>query len=249
MVSKKFKVLEVKNGTEYVFSSFAFKKCVNAYKSKEKNAGKNTSVEQIYEAIADSAHVSVDAVKNWMYGKNGPADLETVKDLATTLNVDYMELLKIQEEKTMSEKNMEMNMSMNVVTDMDKTKDVIRVVYQKMSAFMDAAVEELCFDSSEEVYWEYDEAYKDIIRTLHASMLDIPLGIYDRLREVIEETLFLYIYGIPDGPLDIWELGDFDDFCKNEKIEGYIAKVYYMQKESNDFYAKMREILKDYLLA
>ena len=53
-----------------------------------------------------------------------------------------------------------------LIVNMEKTKDVIRVVYQKMSAFMDVAVWELCFDSDEETYWHYDEVYKDVV-TLH----------------------------------------------------------------------------------
>jgi len=253
MISKKFKVLEVVKGNEYVFSSFAFKKCVNTYKAKVKMDKTDISVEQIYETIADSAHVSVDAVKNWMYGKNGPADLETVKHLAEVLKVDYMELLKIQEESNMPEKNVEMNMAMNVVIDMDKTKDVIRVVYQKMSAFMDAAVDELCFDSDEHTYWTYDEIYKDMRNTLHQSMLDIPISIYDKLLEIIEDDFYLYLYGIVPGVgvyVDLWEQTEYLNLCEKQKFNPNddFAKQTFMQHESEKYYNKIREILKDYLL-
>lgn len=250
MVSKKFKVLEVKNGTEYLFSPFAFKKCVNTYKAKVRTERTNISVEQTYEAIADSAHVSVDAVKNWMYGKNGPADLETVKHLAEVLKVDYMDLLKAQEEENMSEKNVEMNMAMNVVIDMDKTKDVIRAVYQKMCVFMDAAVDELCFGYDEQVFMRYEEVYKDMRETLHKSMLDIPIAIYDELLKIVEGDFYYYLYGTLEG-LDIWDESDYLDMCKEKKLQEYdqVSEMIYMQKESDKFYSSIREILKDYLLA
>lgn len=104
------------------------------------------------EEIASAAHVSVDSVKNWMYAKNGPGDLETVKLVAGCLNINYMELLRRLEEKNMSENKENKIEDTTLIVNMEKTKDVIRVVYQKMSAFMDVAVWELCFDSDEETY-------------------------------------------------------------------------------------------------
>ena len=95
MISKNFKVLEVINEYEYVFSPFAFKACVRKYKADMKSSGKSVTNEIVLEEIAGSAHVSVDAIKNWMYAKNGPADLETVKAIADFLNIDYIELLNL----------------------------------------------------------------------------------------------------------------------------------------------------------
>lgn len=245
MVSKSFKVLEVINEYEYVFSPFAFKACVRKYKADKKNAGESATNEIVLEEIADSAHVSVDAIKNWMYAKNGPGDLETVKAIADVLHVDYIELLKQQEKKLMSENKV---IVQDMTIDMEKTKDVIRVVYQKMSTFMDAAVQELCFDSDEETYWKYEEVYKDMVGTLHRSMLDIPIGIYDQLKAIAEVDLYMYMYGIPEGPADVWDLSEFYDFCSSENVDGVIARMFYMQKKAEEFYTSMREILKDYLL-
>ena len=246
MISKSFKVLEVIDGEQYVFSSFALKTCIRKYKSDKKTYGEIITSEMIMEALADSIHVSVDAIKNWMYEKNGPGDLETVKSVAGFLNVDYVELLKKQEKNIMSENNV---IIQGTNINMEKTKDVIRVIYQKMSGFMDAAVHELCFDSDENIYWKYEEVYRDMIGTLHKSMLDIPIGIYDQLRKIAECDLFLYMYGIPEGPADVWDLSEFYDFCSTENLNGYVAKLYYMEKKADEFYTTMREILKDYLLA
>ena len=246
MVSKQFKVLEVINGIEYSFSPFALKNSIRKYRADKKNIGENVTSEMVLDKIADSAHVSVDAIKNWMYAKNGPSDLEIVKAVANSLNMNYIDLLKQQESKNMSENKV---IDQSIAVDMEKTKDVIRVVYQKMSAFMDAAVQELCFDNDEETYWQYEEVYKDMVGTLHRSMLDIPLGIYDQLKEIAEGDLYMYMYGIPEGPADVWDLTEFYDFCSAENLDGIVARMFYMQGKAKEFYANMREILKDYLLA
>lgn len=246
MVSRRFKVLEVINGTEYSFSPFALKDSIRKYRADKKSIGENVTSEMVLEKIADSAHVSVDAIKNWMYAKNGPGDLETVKAVANSLSINYIDLLKQQESKNMSENKI---VEQSIAVDMEKTKDVIRVVYQKMSAFMDAAVQELCFDNDEETYWQYEEVYKDMVGTLHRSMLDIPIGIYDKLKEIAEGDLYMYMYGIPEGPADVWDLSEFYDFCSAENLDGIVARMFYMQGKANEFYANMREILKDYLLA
>ena len=156
MIRKSFKVLEIIDGQEYSFSSFAFKACIRKYKAEKKSQGENIASELLLEKIANAAHVSVDSIKNWMYAKNGPGDLETVKAVADCLDIDYIDLLKKQEKKSMSENKVVNN---NMTIDMEKTKDVIRVVYQKMSGFMDAAVQELCFENDEATYWNYEEVY------------------------------------------------------------------------------------------
>ena len=243
MISKSFKVLDIIDGYEYVFSAFAFKANVRKYKADQKAIGESLTNEMVLEQIAECAHVSVDAIKNWMYAKNGPGDLETVKAIAEFLKVNYIDLLKQQEKKTMSENKI---VTQDMAVDMEKTKDVIRVVYQKMSAFMDAAVEELCFELSEESFWEYDAEYKDLVRTLHQSMLDIPITIYDQLRELVEDELALYIYG-EDCMIRIWDTEEYKEF--DAKYNGIItSQLWFMEKKSEEFYSKIREILKDYLL-
>ena len=196
MISRKFKVLEVVDGKEYVFSPFSFKSSLSKFKAERKEQGINS--EDAFAELAEVAYVSVDALKNWMYGKNGPADLETVKRISTKLEINYMDLLKEQEKEKMEEKKMA---NSNYV-DMNRTKDVIRVVYQKMAAYMDTLVEELCIDIDETTYYALDAAYNDIVRTLHQSMLDIPIEIYDKLEQVMERDLFFYFYGEPELGLE-----------------------------------------------
>lgn len=241
MISKRFKVLEIVDGKEYVFSPFAFKSNMSQFKAKRKEQGKAS--EDAFAEIAEAAYVSVDALKNWMYGKNGPADLETVKRVSAKLEVNYMDLLKEQEKEKMEEKKMA---NSNYV-DMNRAKDAIRLVYQKMAAFMDAAVEEERFDYSHETLFTYDAVYKDMLRTLHQCMLDIPVEVYDELEQVIEGTLSVYLYGYPEYSIDIWDCSDYTDFCKEHNLNEESGYSAFMENEAKEFYAKMREILKDYL--
>lgn len=242
MISKRFKVLEIVDGKEYVFSPFSFKASMSKFKTVKKEQGKNS--EEAFEEIAEAAYVSVDALKNWMYRKNGPADLETVKRIAVKLEINYMELLKEQEKEKMSENKMA-----NCITvDMNKTKDVIRVVYQKMAAFMDVLVNEICFGMDEATFYTYDEAYTDMLTTFHMSMLDIPIDIYDRLKVIIEKDLYFYFYGIPEVGVDVWDCSEYLDFCKEKNISEFVGHRAYMEHVAEKFYTDIRGILKDYLI-
>lgn len=153
----------------------------------------------------------------------------------------------------MSEKNEKKvikNEMTNAIIDAEKTRDSIRVVYQKMSAFMDAAVDELCFGNDEFVFLKYDKVYKDMRDTLHQSMLDIPIEIYDGLNAIVENDLYLYMYGIPEADVEVWDLSEFCDLCNelNSLMDEDASKMAFMKKKSEKFYQNIRAILKDYLL-
>lgn len=68
------------NGAEMYFDASAFKRCF--YKVKQ---DKHLTGEQFMDYLADRVNVTKDAVKNWLYGYNGPADLETVYALTEAL--------------------------------------------------------------------------------------------------------------------------------------------------------------------
>ena len=62
-----------------------------------KSAAKNKSITftQLEESIADDANLSREAVHNWRFGTNGPAELQTIKTIATTMSItDFKVLLK-----------------------------------------------------------------------------------------------------------------------------------------------------------
>ncbi len=246
MISKNFKVLEVRDDQEFVFDSFAFKASVSKYVADKKAAGEPIKKEDVKGDLAEKTFTSVDSITNWMYGRNGVSDLEAVKTIAAYLQIDYMKLLRVQE-KTIMVENKEIKTIENV--NMDKTKDVIRTVYQKMSTFMDVAADCVRFDYSQEFFEEHEHYYLDAARTLHLSLLDIPADIYKQLESILVD-FEIYMYGFDRGVADLWDGKDYHDFLEEENLsDGAYSQMLYMQRESEKFYENIREILKDYITA
>lgn len=86
-------------GKDYYFNFSSFKNAFNNYHKAE-----DLSIGEAEQQIADELYVTSSAVHNWRYKKNGIADLETVKKLASLFNIDYMILLEESREITMKEK-------------------------------------------------------------------------------------------------------------------------------------------------
>ena len=74
---------------QYSFNNIAFRSCIDSCAK-----GKGISKGQIAEGLANELSVTPDAVNNWKYGKNGPADMETIKEIAMYLHVDWELLVK-----------------------------------------------------------------------------------------------------------------------------------------------------------
>ncbi len=238
MVSMNYKVLEVRDGKEYVFSSHAFKQRIKTFLE----TSQFKTLEALFEDIASKAHVTADAVRNWNYAKNGPGDIEIVKILADYLNVDYKEIMRVQEVKKMAENKSE---TLNT----DKTKDVIRAVYQKMADFMDVALYEVDFEECGDSYYEYEAMYREMLNLLHRSMLDIPEKLYHQLEEMIVDKFAPYLYGYDFGMTSFWESEEFKEFSMTNGMGFAIDKHMAMEAEAEDFYKKMRVILEEYIVA
>lgn len=69
-------------------------------------------------------------------------------------------------------------------------------------------------------------------------MLDIPIDIYDQFKEIVEGDLYLYLYGIPEGPADVWDLVEYHDFCDKENLDGVYAQMVFMERKADEFYKK-----------
>ncbi len=97
MKSVKFQCLKEIEGVEYVFSTSAFRIKLQE-KSLEAKKRSNIKVTAFYNQMADHIGVSQEAIKNWKYGYNGPADLVMVEKIAEFLEVEeLLELLEIRE--------------------------------------------------------------------------------------------------------------------------------------------------------
>lgn len=98
MISKATKIFEI-DGTKYQFDDLAFRNYFDFHS--EDTGMKKGNLEQ---DIAESIHVSPDAVHNWRFGSNGPSSIELVKELAENIDLkDYKCLLKKVVEKNCDE--------------------------------------------------------------------------------------------------------------------------------------------------
>lgn len=70
------------------FSSLKFRTEVDNYVRNKKEKGEKCTREEVYSRIAEITFVSVDAVKKWRAGHNGPSDLDTIKKIAAILETD-----------------------------------------------------------------------------------------------------------------------------------------------------------------
>ena len=86
MKAKTIKLYE-EEGTNYQFDSEKFKMLINQKKLYLNQMHKKTTKAEIMESIAGELCVSTEAIKNWMYGYNGPSDIEQVKKIGDCLEV------------------------------------------------------------------------------------------------------------------------------------------------------------------
>lgn len=87
MSQSKMRIFTV-DDIQYSFSSMSFRSVFDRY-AKENKITKGRNAENLRKWV----NVSVDAVNNWKYGKNGPADMETIKNIAEYLHVDWQLLM------------------------------------------------------------------------------------------------------------------------------------------------------------
>ena len=80
-------------GRKVSFSCLKFKQQLNAYRERCGEKKDRVKVDTLCLLIAQNAHVSTEAVRNWYKGKNGVSDFAIVRSIAEVLNIDYRELL------------------------------------------------------------------------------------------------------------------------------------------------------------
>ena len=80
-------------GDMIAFSSLKFRTELDNAVQSNKERGIGCTKEQLYEVIAEKANVSVEAVKKWRSGHNGVGDLQTIKNIASALNINYENII------------------------------------------------------------------------------------------------------------------------------------------------------------
>lgn len=184
-MNKMIKTYE-ENGIRYQFDSKKLNMYIGKMKHSSKKVCEKTTKEDIKNALAEKLYVSPEAVKNWMYGYNGPSELEQVKLLGDFFAVDYHEFLKAEEEKMTNTTTIIEGLSNNAQA--QYTKEIIRKMYSAMLDYFDALSEEyfeLKHLLKEKKYDEYREKaleaheaqlerFEELLELKRRSLLDLP---------------------------------------------------------------------------
>lgn len=175
----------------------------------QKMNGIKTYKISIQRKLAQAVSVSEDTVKSWLSGKNGPMDLEVIKQIAGFFDIEYHELLEEEEENMNMENDF---MKLAVEKQRIMTRDRIREIYEALWDATEKAwdyfhaedttsyEDDNWAENTGEGYEEADAACRKVDNLLEKYMLDIPLKlsqqihmlIWTKVRSVIDTANNLY---------------------------------------------------------
>lgn len=213
------------DGNKYRFDPVSFNAFINVKKYKESDNGNKITKTRITEELADEIHVSTDAIKNWIYGYNGPTDIEQIKAISNYFNIDYLVLLKKVEDHSMVDGIRVSVTAEDVfpigyekkIGDYIETKRCIRNIYNKMLAYV--LETNKCFKKyqnlkNDEITEEtYDEEGADNFRLkdLHCEMIAEVRKYYLDLSTKMYNDIINYMWGV---------MFDYHDDVAIGKLEG-----------------------------
>ena len=241
-------------GVKYQFDSEKLMMRINQKKFRSQGADKKVTKASITEELAYKLFVSTEAVKNWLYGHNGPSELEQIKELGSYFGVDYHEFLK-EEEGQMKLKTLTQAGEKKDYAQVQHTKDCVREIYKAILnyisrcryysyAFENAVEGDEDSDGSQLISMadtELSGLLNYIENVLEQSMLDVPEEFYDRINVYIWDDLADYIDLIKpatEEELQDEENRDYYDFSR-DVIERIVRGGY--QKD-------LRELFADYIV-
>lgn len=165
------------DGSVAVFSCTKFKKALLQKKIELEKYGNKHSQQMILDNIAETTSISVSTIKHWSAGHNAPSDLDKVRDVAKSLNVEMNDLLERE-----TEDNFDMNNKVEVTENIDygNVKNVIRSIYidivDYIEMFRMAGTGTINLDS---------EMFKDTFVRFYTSLLytrlDLPKEVFEKL--------------------------------------------------------------------
>ncbi|WP_026508366.1 hypothetical protein [Butyrivibrio sp. MC2013] len=238
MKAKAIKLYE-EEGTKYHFDSEKLKLLINQKKLSLSKTNKKTTKEEIIENVSEAMCVSKEAIKNWMYGYNGPSDLEQVKKIGDLFETDYHFLLS-KEEETMSNIPSGFDGSAQALYTRERVRELhsafIGFIEKGASHQMELVKVECAFDDGaasrddvsrclNSVYRELYDKLDEILNMLNAFMLDIPEAFYDKV--------FNYVCELQEN-LSSWY--SFSIFPPNEEGEELEYEISGNMQRADDFF-------------
>ncbi len=239
------------NGTSYQFSHKKLLMHMNKKKYGAQLAGKKITKQVMMEELAEKLFVSAEAVKNWMYGYNGPSELEQVKSLADYFGINYHDLLDTEEDTKMEEKKSSLNMTIDPQGYC--TKERVRVIFRRMVDFYERVyyyygtlarnedeTDEEYADRCQVGKYELRGIFSSIEHEIKYSALDIPGEFYSLLMSYLWHDIYDVIdlvTGIAQGNYDPDdELADYYD-----GLDGYFDDTY-----EDRCMKELKELFEDY---
>ena len=185
-------------GKKYQFDSKKMQMYANQLKYDFQKQGKKKNKGDIMKELAEKLYISEEAVKSWMYGNNGPSDLEQVKQVADYFSVEYHQLLDKEEEKMVADIT---TVKVNE-TQMQYTKERVRELYAALLYTINKTIDFFYIEEQpegldyEEYEGETNSAYNDAFTAgervgelLEKYLLDIPEKLYNEIKEYLWTTL------------------------------------------------------------
>lgn len=240
------------NGIKYKFNHKKLLMYMNKTKHDSLLAGEKVTKQAMMGDLAEKLFVSHEAVKNWMYGYNGPSEIEQVTSLGDYFGIDYHELLD-SEVTNMEEKNNAINMTIDPQAYC--TKERVRVIFQRMVDFYDAAAINYHAlgrgeNESEEAFQGRCEACKlelrgilnSVDKEIKYSALDIPEDLYN----VLEGYVWYDMIDNIDLATGIVQ-GDYDP--DDEHADWYEGLGDYFDDSYEERYmTELKDLFSDYLV-
>ncbi len=243
-------------GTKYQFDSKKMLMYVNQMKYDRQRLGKKKNQSHIKEELAEKLFVSEETVKSWMYGTNGPSDLEQVKQMADYFGVEYHQLLA-KEEEEMAEKSVHsgftgMASEMQVQLTRDRVREIYSAVlgcirkvisyyYTEDTYEFDEHESQEYYEETKRAYTEANDACYKVENLLDDYLLDIPMDLYDRVHEYIWTDIRNMLEGImsayKSSEEELYESGLYDDL--ENKMDSF-TRTGYLED--------LRRIFADYII-
>ena len=240
-MEKKYKVL-VDDDKKYRFSPIALKTIIRKTKDEAKRSGAKVTTSLILEELSALLLVSNEAIKNWIYGYNGPADINTVKSIGQYFGIPYRELLVPVEDI----KNMNTIIS---GIEMQETRSAIKEIYYAMNRLIEYAYDTNPYadfkwvqigegdpNESLDFFRELSSLRNDALKILHKRMLDIPVDTYEKIKTYINGELYEYC-------LIFYPKNNFEPMDHMYLVDTYHDYI------SSIFYSDMQDLFSDFIPA
>lgn len=165
---------------------------------------------QLEQQLADKLDISADTIHGWHYGKNGPIDIEVVKQLAQAIEIkDFTMLLKTKKDQN------------NMTQLTNRQKNAVKRIYDICICFLEKFRNTDGFND----YWY---RFKD------AGFTDPEAKIYDFVDKLIREIILVFKQEFFDlHDCEIYnELYEFIDDDLNDIYDGKLSYAYRFEADS-----------------